>query len=65
MIGLWCNVKGSGNWLLDHAIKDGATRLNCFDGYLVNFYKARGFVEVNREANWTAGEPDVVFMERK
>jgi hypothetical protein len=63
LIGFWCNVKGSGTWLLDHAIKDGATHLNCFDGYLVDFYKARGFVTTKYVSNWTDGEPDVVFME--
>ena len=65
LIGFWCTIKGSGTWLLDQAISDGAKHLNCFDGFLVDFYKARGFVEVERKLNWTEGGPQVVYMEIK
>ena len=55
-------VKGRGDSLVSHAINFGAYTLDCFDGYLPKFYSKHGFNEYRREANWTAGEPDVVFM---
>lgn len=55
-------ASGRGNDLMVAAIESGATNLDCFDGYLPKFYAKHGFVEVKREPNWTAGEPDVVFM---
>lgn len=55
-------IKGRGKQLVKQAIKKGACHLDCFDGFLPTFYKSFGFIEVNREANWTAGEPDVVYM---
>jgi len=53
----------AGSWLVLHAIEHGARRLDCFDNRLPQFYARFGFKEVRREANWTPGEPDVVFME--
>lgn len=55
------------------AIKRGANRLDCIDGFLLTFYKAFGFVEYQRLAwddqyapeNWDYGQhgrPDIVFM---
>jgi hypothetical protein len=62
-IGLFSTVKGRGDDLVQDAVTHkGATRLDCFDGYLPEFYKRHGFIETERVANWTAGEPDVVFM---
>lgn len=57
------------------AIARGARHLNCYDGFLVDYYKDLGFVEVNRVAfddqyappgydYARLGRPDVVFMER-
>jgi hypothetical protein len=40
-------------------------RLNCFDGYLKEFYTKFGFTEVKRVANYISGGPDVVFLEYK
>lgn len=40
----------------------GASHLDCFDGPLVRLYSRNGWVENRREANWTEGEPDVVYM---
>lgn len=54
--------KGRGDAMLAKALQDGAETLDCFDGYLPGFYARHGFVEYAREANWTAGGPDVVFM---
>lgn len=56
--------RGRGDFIVEAAIADGASRLDCFDGYLPSLYARHGFVEVRREANWTSGEPDVVFMSR-
>jgi hypothetical protein len=54
--------KGQGDALIRNAIANGAKYLDCFDGYLPEFYKRHGFVETGREPNWTDGEPDVVYM---
>lgn len=59
---LFSDVKGRGKALVTEAIKLGAEYLDCFDGYLVDFYKSCGFIEINREQNWSKGGPDVVFM---
>ncbi|AWD90636.1 GNAT family N-acetyltransferase [Pseudomonas phage Nerthus] len=60
---LFTNVKGIGSWLLFWAIREGAKRLDCFDGYLVEFYKRHGFKETKRVENWAHGGPQVVYME--
>jgi GNAT superfamily N-acetyltransferase len=65
--------KGSGRAAVDHAIANGATTLDAFDGYLPNLYAQHGFeaygrMPFNREyapPGWdyaAHGEPDVVFM---
>lgn len=64
LIGLFSTVKGRGDALVKAAVENGATRLDCFDGYLPALYARHGFRETHREANWTPGEPDVVFMVR-
>ncbi|MDQ3276477.1 MAG: hypothetical protein M3Q39_15990 [Actinomycetota bacterium] len=64
LIALFSLEKGRGDDLVTAAIAAGAKDLDCFDGYLVDFYARHGFVETRREANWTPGEPDVVFMAR-
>ena len=60
--GLFSTVKGRGDMLVKSAIGNGARNLDCFDGYLPKLYARHGFVEYKREANWTPGGPDVVFM---
>jgi hypothetical protein len=64
LTGVFSTRKGRGKQIINDAIVNGACHLDCFDGFLPSFYKQFGFKEVNRVANWTAGEPDVVFMER-
>lgn len=64
LIGLFSAINGKGDLLLKEAIKRGARHLDCFDGYLPTFYARHGFIEVRREANWTEGEPDVIYMEK-
>jgi hypothetical protein len=67
--------RGSGALAVRAAVRSGARTLNCFDGFLPQFYKRFGFVEVDRVRfdralatkawNYAAyGEPDVVFMRR-
>lgn len=57
-------VSGLGRELVGFALDNGAIHLDCFDGFLVGYYRSLGFVETHREPNWTEGEPDVVFMTR-
>jgi hypothetical protein len=69
-------VKGAGVDAVIQAIKDGAKTLDCFDGFLPEYYKKFGFVEIKRSPwnpeyapmNWpveTYGTPDVVYMQYK
>ena len=63
LIGLYSTVKGRGEGLMwDAVLHKGASKLDCFDGFLPDYYKQFGFVETERVPNWTPGEPDVVFM---
>ncbi|MFE7463089.1 hypothetical protein ACFU6R_03155 [Streptomyces sp. NPDC057499] len=62
LIGLFSRVKGRGEVLVNAAIREGARLLDCFDGFLPSYYAGYGFRETERSANWTPGEPDVVFM---
>lgn len=68
--------KGQGVKLIKDAIKNGATKLNTFDGFLPEYYKQFGFKEVKRikwndkyaPKNWDYekfGRPDIVYMELK
>lgn len=59
-----CNLwgPGYGSRLVSDALHNGAEVLDCFDGFLPEFYARHGFHETSREPNWTPGEPDVVFM---
>ncbi len=63
LVGLFSSVAGAGNDLIKHAIREGATYLDCFDGYLPTLYSKHGFVETRRERNYTDGQPDIIFME--
>lgn len=62
LTSLFSCIKGQGKKLVTSAIKDGALHLDCFDGYLVDFYHGLGFVETSRVDNWTPGQPQIVFM---
>lgn len=55
--------RGRGAGAVQRAVLEGARQLDCFDGFLPSFYAKYGWKEAHREANWTPGEPDVVFME--
>lgn len=47
---------------VEWAKQNGGVKLDCFDGFLTFFYGQLGFKEYARVANWTPGEPDVVYM---
>lgn len=64
LIGVFSLVPGRGERLIGEAVAlDGARKLDCFDGFLPDYYKQFGFVEYMREPNWTEGGPDVVYMQ--
>lgn len=67
LIGLHHVERGHGDWLMQHAVHGyGADRLDCYDiPHLIELYKRHGFREVLREANHTAGQPDVVWMRKE
>jgi len=64
LTSLYSLKAGRGDDMVYQAMRRGACHLDCFDGFLVDFYKRHGFVITARQANWTAGEPDVVYMGR-
>lgn len=64
LVGLFSLERGRGEDLVSQATEEGACLLDCFDGFLPSFYARLGWTEVAREANWTPGAPDIVFMAR-
>jgi len=58
------SAEGKGSWTVQEAVKRGACHLDCFDGFLPEFYEQFGFSVTAREPNWTEGGPDVVYMSR-
>lgn len=62
LVYVFSTARGMGDRIVSDAIAKGAVYLDCFDGYLVNLYSRHGFRVVKRVANWTPGEPDVVYM---
>lgn len=69
----YTDIAGLGKLMVYAALWLGANHLNCFDGYLVQYYRQFGFAEYWREpfdrslapADWRYddhGTPDVVFM---
>lgn len=64
LVSVFSLVRCKGREILPTAVREGALHLNCYEGYLVTLYQKYGFKEYKREASWTPGEPDVVFMRR-
>lgn len=62
LVCLFSTIPKRGARLVQHAITQGARRLDCFDGYLPTLYLRYGFEEERREANWNDTGPDVVYM---
>ena len=65
LIAVFSREQGRGDAIVYSAIENGARKLDCFDGYLTEFYGRHGFTEDYRVANWSPGGPDVVFMSHK
>lgn len=75
LVNVFSLTHGRGDEIVQQAIREGAKRLDCYDGHLVRLYKRNGFVETGRvpwdwqyaDPRWRKewGEPDVVFMELK
>ena len=67
-------IKQLGELLIKSAIKNGGKYLDCFDGFLTNFYKKLGFVEYSRDSynpdydpggkikKALGGERDIIYM---
>lgn len=65
-------IGGLGEALINAAIRNGGSHLDCYDGYLCSLYKKCGFVEYQRYTfdiqyahDWdieTMGTPDVVML---
>lgn len=64
IVSVFSTTKGRGDDIVNQAVKAGGTKLDAFDGYLPQLYGKHGFKEVAREANWTPGGPDVVYMKK-
>lgn len=65
LVSVFSAIRNAGDEIVRSAVSNGATHLDCFDGYLPKLYTRHGFEETRREANWTPGGPDVVFMRRR
>jgi hypothetical protein len=63
LIAVFSTVKGRGPQIVRTSVLHGANVLDCFDGFLVEFYTKHGWREYDRAPNWTPGNPDVVFLE--
>ena len=65
LIGLFCTVRGKGDWMMRHAVLDGAYRLDCFaEPALLKLYHRHGFTIHRSEANWEPAGLPVVYMSR-
>lgn len=62
LVAVFSLAKGMGDAIMKAAIANGATHLDCFEGYLTDFYKRHGFCSYKIVPNWTKGEPSVHFM---
>lgn len=62
LVYVFSTARGQGSAIVESAIGNGATYLDCFDGYLPTLYGRHGFETVATVPNWTPGEPDVVYM---
>jgi hypothetical protein len=61
---LFSSVKGRCDALVKHAVQTNpGAHGNAFEGHLTDLYKRHGAKEVRREANWTAGQPDVIHLQ--
>lgn len=66
LINVFSSARDRGKPLMREAVANGPTKLDAFDvgGKLPSLYKKYGFNEIKREANWTPGGPEVVYMKK-
>ena len=65
LVGLFSTVRGKGDWLMQHAVSDGANLLDCFaEPALLKLYHRHGFTITRSEANWDPAGLPVVYMNR-
>lgn len=62
LVGVHSRTHGHGADIMRSALANGAMHLDCFEGFLPEFYARFGFVETRRESNWAENGPDVVYM---
>lgn len=62
LVYVFSTTRGKGDAIVADAIARGAVYGDCFDGHLTRLYSRHGFEVVSRVANWTPGEPDVVYF---
>ena len=65
IVSLFSTVKGRGKTLVCVAVDNGGSILDCFDGYLTNFYEAFGFKVYKKEKNWDKNGPDIMYMKKE
>lgn len=66
LLGLHNVERGKGDWLLQHAVNDGADRLDTLAvPHLLRLYDRYGFKQVHTQANHNPDLPDVVWMRRQ
>lgn len=64
LINVFSVANGRGSYLMDHILSMyDSLKLNCFEGFLENFYGDAGFTVVAREENYITGEVNVVYMQ--
>lgn len=65
LLGLHNLRRGKGDWMLEHAVLDGADRLDTLAvRSLLALYERHGFKQVSTEPNWNPDLPDVVWFRR-
>lgn len=65
LIGLFCTVRGKGDWIMQHAVSDGADHLDCFaEPALLKLYHRHGFTITRSVANYDPAGLPVVYMNR-
>ena len=65
LVGLFSLARGKGDWIMGHAVSDGANHLDCFaEPALLKLYHKHGFTITHSVANWDAAGLPVVYMSR-
>lgn len=65
LVGLFSLARGKGDWIMGHAVSDGADHLDCFaEPALLKLYHKHGFKIHHSEANYDPAGLPVVYMSR-